>query len=70
MNEDTDIQAVQQLYNAFGQGNLDTILNALADDVEWHQPGPPTRPLTASGAWCSCSVRARWCACGPITTPP
>jgi ketosteroid isomerase-like protein len=40
MNEDTNIQTVQQLYNAFGQGNIDMILNALAEDVEWHQPGP------------------------------
>lgn len=31
MNEDTAIQAVQQLYTAFGRGNLDTIMNALAD---------------------------------------
>lgn len=31
MNQDPDIQAVQQLYTAFGRGNLDTIMNALAD---------------------------------------
>lgn len=31
MNQDPDIQAVQQLYTAFGRGDLDTIMNALAD---------------------------------------
>jgi uncharacterized protein len=41
MNEDANIQAVQQLYEAYGQGDIETILQALADDVEWHQPGPP-----------------------------
>jgi ketosteroid isomerase-like protein len=41
MNEDANIQVVRQLYDAFGQGNIDTILQAVTDDVEWHQPGPP-----------------------------
>jgi ketosteroid isomerase-like protein len=36
MNEDANIQAVQQLYEAYGQGDIETILQALADDVEWH----------------------------------
>lgn len=40
MNEDANIQVVRQLYDAFGQGDIDTILQAVADDVEWHQPGP------------------------------
>jgi uncharacterized protein len=40
MNKETNIQTVQRLYDAFAQGEIDTILNALADDVEWHQPGP------------------------------
>jgi uncharacterized protein len=41
MNEDANIQVVRQLYDAFGEGDIDTILQAVADDVEWHQPGPP-----------------------------
>ena len=41
MNEDANIQVVRQLYDAFGQGDIDTTLQAVADDVEWHQPGPP-----------------------------
>jgi len=58
MNEDIDIQAVQQLYTAFGRGNLDTIMNALADDVEWIQlgstdvlPWAGTRHGRARAAW-------------------
>jgi ketosteroid isomerase-like protein len=40
MDEQTNLQLVQQLCAAFGQGNSDTILHALADDITWHQPGP------------------------------
>jgi ketosteroid isomerase-like protein len=40
MNANANLQAVQQIYDAFHQGDIDSILRALADDVEWHQPGP------------------------------
>jgi ketosteroid isomerase-like protein len=40
MNANTNLQAVQQIYDTFHQGDIDSILRALADDVEWHQPGP------------------------------
>jgi uncharacterized protein len=40
MNEDANIQAVQQIYEAFSRGDTDAILHVLAEDVEWHQPGP------------------------------
>ena len=40
MNANTNLRAVQQIYDAFHQGDIDSILRALADDVEWHQPGP------------------------------
>jgi uncharacterized protein len=40
MHEDANIQAVQQIYEAFGRGDVAAILQALADDIEWHQPGP------------------------------
>jgi SnoaL-like domain len=40
INEDANIQVVRQLYDTFGRGDIDTILQAVADDVEWHQPGP------------------------------
>jgi ketosteroid isomerase-like protein len=31
----TNIEAVQAIYEAFGKGDLDTILGMLADDVDW-----------------------------------
>jgi ketosteroid isomerase-like protein len=31
----------RDLYDAFGRGDIPTILNLLADDVDWYDPGPP-----------------------------
>src|SRR2546425_12662417 len=33
-------QLVAGMYEAFGRGDLETVLNGLADDVEWNLPGP------------------------------
>ena len=33
-------QMVTGIYEAFGRGDLDTVLNGLADDVDWNLPGP------------------------------
>ena len=33
-------QLVTGIYEAFGRGDLDTVLNGLADDVNWNLPGP------------------------------
>jgi uncharacterized protein len=33
-------ELIQSLYRAFGAGDAQTILDALADDVEWHTEGP------------------------------
>lgn len=44
--EQQNVQAVQRLYDAFGRGDIQTILDGLAEDVEWHEaPGgfPPFR---------------------------
>ena len=38
---DEHLQAVREIYAAFGQGNLPAVLAALADDVEWRVEGPP-----------------------------
>lgn len=34
-NEEANIQTVSRIYAAFGEGDIPTILNLLADDVDW-----------------------------------
>ena len=36
---DTNIAVVQLLYSAFGRGDIETILDTLTPDVEWHVGG-------------------------------
>ena len=40
MGEQQNVQAVQQIFSAFERGDIPSILNALAENVEWHEPGP------------------------------
>ena len=41
MSEQENLQLVQQVYAAFGRGDIPAVLNALSDNVEWREPGPP-----------------------------
>lgn len=36
-----NLQIVQQMYAALGQGNIPVLLNLLSEDVEWFVAGPP-----------------------------
>jgi ketosteroid isomerase-like protein len=40
MGEQQHMQTVQEIFSAFGRGDIAPTLDALADDVEWHEPGP------------------------------
>lgn len=40
MDERGNVQRVQQVYAAFGRGDVDGVLQALAEDVDWFIPGP------------------------------
>jgi len=40
---------VRTIYEAFGKGDLTTILSLLADEVDWVYPGPKAIPF--SGTW-------------------
>ena len=40
MSEQANERTVRNLYDAFGRGDIPTILNMLADDVDWYDPGP------------------------------
>ncbi len=39
MSEQQNTKAVQDVYAAFGRGDIDSLINFLADDVEWIVPG-------------------------------
>jgi uncharacterized protein len=44
MSEKTNLQVVKDAYDAFARGDVDAVLDALAEDVEWEVPGPPEIP--------------------------
>jgi len=44
MSEQQNIAVVQQVYGAFGRGDLDGILALLDPEVAWRTPGPPDLP--------------------------
>jgi uncharacterized protein len=45
MNASAPVAIAQNLYAAFGRGDLPFILDGLATDVEWAYPGPDTIPF-------------------------
>jgi uncharacterized protein len=42
VSEDGNTRAVQEIYAAFGRGDVPFILDQLADQFEWVNPGSPT----------------------------
>ncbi|HTS98655.1 MAG TPA: nuclear transport factor 2 family protein [Streptosporangiaceae bacterium] len=46
MSDDTKIKTVTRMYEAFGRGDVATILDALADDVDW-----AAETTSAAGPW-------------------
>lgn len=49
MNEQANTQLVQQAYQLFTSGNIQTFLNLLADDVLWQLPEMANVPF--AGTW-------------------
>ena len=49
MNEQENVQVVQQMFAAFGQGNLPAVLDTLAEDVYWQSP--VTRTVSREISW-------------------
>lgn len=45
MSTPNNVALVQKLYEAFGKGDVQTILNALAPDVTWSADGPASLPF-------------------------
>lgn len=46
MNEQDNIKVIQQAYAAFQQGNIEQVLNSMADGIEWRSPG--NMPMSGS----------------------
>jgi ketosteroid isomerase-like protein len=46
MNEQQNVALIKKLYAAFERGDVQTILDNLADDVEWTLEGPAIIPYT------------------------
>jgi len=44
MDEEGNLQVVQGLYEAFGRGDMQAVLDAFADEVDWLVPGAPAVP--------------------------
>jgi ketosteroid isomerase-like protein len=44
MSAQENIQKVEQMYAAFGKGDLPTLLNSVADNVDWQVLGPASIP--------------------------
>jgi ketosteroid isomerase-like protein len=44
MSERENTQRVKEVYAAFVRGDIPTVLEALADDIEWVSPGPSDLP--------------------------
>lgn len=45
MTTPNNLQKVQEMYAAFGRGDIPFILNTLASDVSWVVQGPATLPM-------------------------
>ena len=45
MSDQDNARVVQGLIAAFKKGDIQTVLNGLADDVVWEVPGPPAIPF-------------------------
>ena len=44
MSDQTNVEAVQQGYAAFGRGDIPALLSLMTDDVEWSLQGPSVIP--------------------------
>jgi ketosteroid isomerase-like protein len=44
MSEQANVQVIRHAYAAFARGDIQPILDSVADDVEWETPGPTEVP--------------------------
>jgi len=48
VNEQENVQVVKQMFTAFGQGDIPTVLGLLAEDVDYQSPVTRTEPVEIS----------------------
>ena len=48
MNEQDNITFIQKMYAAFGEGDVQTLLDSVTDNAEWINYGPDTIPYAGS----------------------
>jgi len=48
MSTPSNVELVQQVYAAIGRGDIPRVLDAMAEDVEIHVPGPPEIPFAGT----------------------
>lgn len=48
MNEQDNIGIIRRIYEAFGAGDVQTIMNSVADDAEWINHGPASIPYAGA----------------------
>lgn len=48
MQENPNVDIVRRGYEAFGRGDLTTLLSLFAEDISWVTPGPPELPTSGS----------------------
>jgi ketosteroid isomerase-like protein len=44
MGEQQNVEIVKRAYEAFGKGDLETLVSLLDDGIEWQTPGPASLP--------------------------
>ena len=48
MKEQENVDIVRRGYEAFGRGDLDTLLSLFDENIEWTTPGPPSLPTSGT----------------------
>jgi ketosteroid isomerase-like protein len=48
MNEQQNLEVVRRGYDAFGRGDLDTLLSLFDEGIVWKTPGPPELPTAGT----------------------
>jgi ketosteroid isomerase-like protein len=48
MSQEQNVEIVRRGYEAFGRGDIDTLLSLLDENIEWTTPGPPELPTAGT----------------------
>ena len=48
MSQQQNVEIVRKGYEAFGRGDIDTLLSLFDENIEWTTPGPPELPTAGT----------------------